>query len=302
MSRYRSIFGLLALIFVVCAAVELVLRWSGAGVSLTDTRGVGQVGLFVIIIPFLIGFAARRGGGPLVFMKPYNANFGRALAGFAAMWVQAVLLMIIAYALLSWMGYVSWSQEAWANFSLTLLRKTITALLVVVVLAYTEEMIFRAFVMRHLRYNGTFWVGFWAVVIGSAIFSVTHLISYKDAWTLWDVGGLLFGLWLLGSLFAITYIATGSIACSMGVHAGLLGFKVFLRRTDLLVYQPDVWWLGGTEDIRMAPISWLLMILIAAITWATRHQLRKHFYIEPAIADWDKPGRATTDRTSTTRN
>lgn len=289
MSRYLSLLGLLAVVFAACAIVEALLRWSGAGVSLTDTRGIGQVGLFLIVIPFLVAFAIRRGGGPAVYLKPYKANFGRALAGFAVMWVQAVILMIVAYALLGWLGYVAWSPEAWANLSLTLARRTVVALLVVVILAFTEEMIFRAFVLRHLRYNATFRVTFWAVVVGSAVFSASHLISYKDAWTFADVGSLLFGLWLLGGLFAVTYVATGSIACSMGVHAGLLGFKVFLRRTDILTYQPDVWWLGDSNDLRLAPLSWLLMVLIAAITWATRHQLRKNFYIEPAVSDWHRP-------------
>lgn len=294
MSRYLSLLGLLLVVFAACAIVETVLRWSGAGVSLTDTKGAGQVGLFVVIIPFLIAFAVRRGGGPLVYLKPYQANFRRALAGFAAMWVQAVILMIVAYALLGWLGYVGWSQEAWANFSVALLFKTLIALLVVVILAFTEEMIFRAFVIRHLRYKATFWVSFWAVAIGSAIFSATHLISYKEAWTFADLGSLLFGLWLLGGLFAVTYIATGSIACAMGIHAGLLGFKVFLRRTDILAYQPDVWWLGASDDLRLAPLSWALMIIIGAITWASRHQLRKNFYIEPAVADWDRPEKLTS--------
>lgn len=289
MSRYISLFFLFVVIFAACAAVELILRVSGAGISLTDTKGIGQVGLFLVIIPILIVFAIRRGGGPRVFCKPYLANLPRALAGFAAMFVQAVVLMVVAYGVLGLLGYVSWSQEAWANLTPTLLGKTVVALLVVVMLAYTEEHIFRGFVLRHLRYNSTFQVTAAAVIVGSAVFSVSHLISYNDAWTFDDVGGLLFGLWLLGGLFAITYIATGSIGCSIGVHVGLLGFKVFLRRTDLLDYHPDVWWLGGTNDIRLAPISWLLMIIIAAITWATRHQLRKRFYIEPVVADWDDP-------------
>lgn len=103
------------------------------------------------------------------------------------------------------------------------------------------------------------------------------------------MASLLFGLFLLGGLFIVTYIASGSLACAIGMHAGLLGFKVFLRRTDLLDYQPDVWWLGGSEDIRLAPITWLLMVLIGIFIWVTRRQLRRHFYIEPAVAPL-KPG------------
>lgn len=284
MSRYLSLLGLFVVLFAACAAVEFVLRLTGAGVSLRDTKGIGQVSLFLVIIPILIIFAVRRGGGPAVYLKPYLANLPRAFAGFGVMWLQAVILMIIAYGLLGAMGYLTWSSEAWANFSMQVLGKTIIALLVVLILAYTEEHIFRGFVFRHLRYDGTPRVTIAALVVGSMIFSASHLISYKDAWTFAELASLLFGLFLLGCLFVVTYIASGSLACSMGVHAGLLGFKVFLRRTDLLDYQPDVWWLGSSSDIRLAPIVWVLMILIAAITWATRHQLRRHFYIEPAIA------------------
>jgi membrane protease YdiL (CAAX protease family) len=208
----------------------------------------------------------------------------RALAGFAAMWIQAVVLMVLAYAFLGWLGFVSWSPEAIAALSVGLFGKTLVALIVVVILAVTEELIFRGFVLRHLRYSVTPAVTIAALIASSALFSVSHLISYKDAWTVGEVGSLLFGLFLLGGLFAITYVATGSLACSIGVHAGLLGFKVFLRRTDLLLYQPDVWWLGESNDLRLAPISWLLMILIAALTWATRRDLRHRFGIEPATS------------------
>ncbi|MCC6203403.1 MAG: CPBP family intramembrane metalloprotease [Hyphomicrobiales bacterium] len=290
MSRYVSLFVLLVIVFVACAAVEFVLHATGAGVSLRDTKGIGQVSLFLIIIPILVIFAVRRGGGPAVFLKPYLANLPRALAGFGAMWAQAVVLMAIAYGLLGLMGFVSWSSEAWASFSMALLGKTIVALLVVIVLAYTEEHIFRAFVFRHLRYDETPRVTVAAIVVAAALFSVTHLISYKDSWALADVASLLFGLFLLGGLFIVTYIASGSLACAIGMHAGLLGFKVFLRRTDLLDYQPDVWWLGGSEDIRLAPITWLLMVLIGIFIWVTRRQLRRHFYIEPAVAPL-KPGK-----------
>lgn len=284
LSRYVSLFVLLVIVFAACAVGELLLIASGAGVSLMDTKGIGQVSLFLIILPILVIFAIRRGGGPVAFVKPYLANIPRTLAGFGAMWLQAVILMIIAYALLGLMGFVGWSSEAWANLSGEIVRKTGVALLVVLVLAYTEEHIFRAFVFRHLRYNETPAVTIAALVVAAALFSVSHLISYKDAWTFAEVASLLFGLFLLGALFIVTYVASGSLACAIGMHAGLLGFKVVLRRTDLLDYQPDVWWLGGSEDIRLAPITWLLMILIGIFIWATRHHLRRHFYIEPAVA------------------
>lgn len=284
MSRYLTTVVLLALIFVACAAVEAVLRLTGSTVSLTDTRGIGQVSLFVVIIPILMLFAWRRGGGPILFLRPYWANKRRAFAGFGVMWLQAVAIMLIAYGLLAAMGYVSWSSEAWAAITPKLLKKTFIALLVVLILAYTEEMIFRGFLLRHLRFNDKLPTTIAAVVVGSLIFSASHLISYKGEWTFAELSSLLFGLFLLGALFATTYIATGSIACSIGVHAGLLGFKVFLRRTDLLTYHPDVWWLGSSTDLRLAPVSWLLMVIIAAITWSMRHTLRQQFYIEPVVA------------------
>lgn len=284
MSRYVSLFLLLVVVAAACVVVELALRLLGAPISLTDTKGTGQVLLFVVILPILIVFAVRRGGGPAVFLAPYFANLSRAFAGFGAMWLKAVILMAIAYGLLGLMGYVSWSSEAWANFSLTLLQKTIVALLVVVILAYTEEHIFRAFVFRHLRYDTSPAVTWAALITAAALFSVMHLISYKDAWTFHDVAGLLFGLFLLGGLFIVTYISTGSLACSIGMHSGLLGFKVFLRRTDLLDYSPDAWWLGNSNDIRLAPATWVLMIIIGLITWSLRHRLRAKFSIEPVTA------------------
>ena len=289
MSRYLSILVLIALIFIACMIVETAFRWSGSGLSLTDTKGAGQVALFLVIIPFLLGFALKRGGGPATFLKPYAANLKRALAGFATMWLFAVAVMIATYAALGALGYVGWSSEAWAAFSGRLLYKTVVALLVVVVLAVTEEMIFRGFLLRHLRFNDKASTTILALVVGSLIFSVSHLISHDGAWTAADLSSRILGLFLLGGLFAVTYVATGSIACSIGMHSGLLGFKVFLRRTDLLTYHPDAWWLGTSSDLRLAPGTWFLMILVAAIVWSIRHWLRRRFYIEPVVADWDRP-------------
>ena len=283
--RYVHICLLLGFIAAVGVAAEGVFQYFGSEHSLTDRSGPGQLMLFAIVIPSLLWFSwVVAGVSPLQLGARYLGEPRRVLGGFLLMYGVATLTLAIALLILAALGRAEWSESAWEAISPRTVRRTAVALLVVLVLATVEELIFRAFFLRYLRSNDTLRVTIAAVLGSSLIFSLSHLIALPAPW--YDPGKipLLFGLFMIGVLTGTAYVATGSIACSVGIHCGLLGFKVFFRHTGLVNLTPDgSWWLGGSADLRVGPLSWLVLLAMTAAIILARHWLRRRFWVEDAV-------------------
>ena len=262
-------------------AIEAVLRLSRSSYSLGDSRGPGEWAFIAIALAAALLFSryvARVDS--LQFVARYVMLWRRTLKGFLLTLGATMLFAAAGYLALAALGYVQWSQAAWENLRSDIVQKSAIALLIVLVLASVEETIFRAFLLRYLRYNDTFWVTVGAVVVSSAIFSVSHLVALIDVWHLIGKTSLLTGLFLIGLLLGTVYVVTGSLACSIGVHCGLLGFKVVLIRTDVINLASD--WLVN-DDIRRAPLAWLVFLAatLAFVLW--RRRLHEAFRVETAV-------------------
>lgn len=289
--RYRNMLLFLLGLGVVAVAVEAILHALHAPFSLTDRKGPGQIILFAIgIIPSLWFSRAVAGVSFIDFVRGYRRDWRRMARGFLSMFLLAAGAMLVVYIFLTAIGTTRWSQTAWNDLTPEIWGRTAIALLVVLVLATTEEMIFRAFILRYFRWSSAPSVTIAAIIASALIFSLSHLIALQQS-SRDDFAPLLFGLFLLGALLGTVYVVTGSIACSIGIHAGLLGFKVFLRRTELIDYAPGGL-TGGSSDLRTGPGIWLVMVLtiIAFIYW--RKWLRQKFWIEAVVFD----ERATDNR------
>ena len=262
-------------------AIEAVLRLSRSSYSLADSRGPGEWAFIAIALAAVLLFSryvARVDS--LQFVARYAMQWRRTLKGFLLTFGVTMLFAAAGYLVLAALGYVQWSQAAWENLRSDVVEKSAIALLIVLVLASVEETIFRAFLLRYLRYNDTFWVTVGAVVVSSAIFSVSHLVALIDVWHLIGKTSLLTGLFLIGLLLGTVYVVTGSLACSIGVHCGLLGFKVVLIRTDVINLASD--WLVN-DDIRRAPLAWLVFLAatLAFVLW--RRRLHEAFWVETVV-------------------
>ena len=258
-----------------------MLRLSRSSYSLADSRGPGEWAFIAIALAAALLFSryvARVDS--LQFVARYVMLWRRTLKGFLLTFGATMLFAAAGYLALAALGYVQWSQAAWENLRSDVVEKSAIALLIVLVLASVEETIFRAFLLRYLRYNDTFWVTVGAVVVSSAIFSVSHLVALIDVWHLIGKTSLLTGLFLIGLLLGTVYVVTGSLACSIGVHCGLLGFKVILIRTDVINLVPD--WLVN-DDIRRSPLAWLVFLAatLAIVLW--RRRLHEAFRVETAV-------------------
>jgi membrane protease YdiL (CAAX protease family) len=282
--RYLKLLVFAGILAAACLAVDAVLVGSGSGYSLSDSRGPGQIALFLIIIPAIALFSRFVAGVDIFgWFGLYWRERGRALRGFGIAFAFGFGVMLAGYLFLAAMGQASFSQAAWQAMSLKIVERTLVGLLVVVVLATTEELIFRGFVLRYLRSATGAALTIAAVVASSAIFSVTHLIALPPPHFTLDYLPLLFGLFLLGALLAVTYLATGSLAMSIGLHSGLLGFKVFLRKTQLVEVTPEAWWLNESTDIRVSPVAWGVLVAMGVVIFLLRHRLYARFAVERPV-------------------
>lgn len=274
--RYKNLLLFMLALAIVGGAVEALLRLVHAPISLTDGSGPGEVLVFVIVLPAILWFSQKIAGvNAFAFLGGYVRDGRRALRGFGLTFATAVIAMLAIHLILAYAGRLWWSHEAWNALTPQIWVRTITSLLVVLVLATTEEIIFRGFVLRYLRSDSSLAVTVAAVVASSVIFSLSHLIALRGFATT----ELLIGLFCLGMLLGVVYVVTGSLACSIGVHAGLLGFKVFLHRAQLVEYIG-----GGKSDLRISPDIWLALLATALVFIALRKWLRPSLWIETAVS------------------
>lgn len=286
--RYLYICLFLVFLPLPLALLETVYRVSGSGLSIFDTRGIGQVSMLFTVIVMVLGYVTLVARDNVrEFFMLYLRNWRVALRGFLIMLAIAWAIVIAAYLVMGALGYVQWSQEAWADMTWRVARRTFVALLVVLVLAVTEELMFRVFLMRYLRWNTSKAVTIGAVLFSSFLFASVHNLTDPLAWFQPEDAMLFVGLFLLGILLCVTYLVTGSFWCAVAVHSGLLGSKVFLRRTEVIDVSTGTWWLN-TPDLRATPLTWALFAGLAIAIYLLRKPLAERFAIERPVVSTAK--------------
>jgi membrane protease YdiL (CAAX protease family) len=280
-TRYISVSLLFGIITAALVMVELVLRNSGSGLSIFDTRGAGQVLLLAVPLALITLFVTRiPNGDPVGFATLYLRDGRRAASGFLWFWAVPTLIIVSAYAAVGLLGHVTVSREALAAFNADIAFKTLVSLLVVVVLATTEELIFRGFLMRYLIHERTPAAIVSAVIVAALVFALLHNLTDPLAWFTPEEFPLLVGLFTLAVLLSVTYLSTGSITCAIGIHTAFLGSKVFLRRTEFVDVNHPALMLQNSADLRESPLVWLLWLVMAAVIYAMRKPLRARFAVE----------------------
>jgi hypothetical protein len=88
------------------------------------------------------------------------------------------------------------------------------------------------------------------------VHNITHPLELVT--TQWKLG---LGLFLLGFLLNLVFIISQKLYVGMGVHAGLVYVKVFLRRIPCITYASSLpWWLNS--DLRQSLITHLLFAVV----------------------------------------
>jgi membrane protease YdiL (CAAX protease family) len=283
--RYFNIALLGVALVAVLWLIEFGFQSSQSGFSIYDTKGIGQITLLAATLIMVTAFSKFVGGSaPFGFFAPYLISSKKSFAGFGWFYLVTTLIIVLGYLWFALQGAVSISDQGVANLSLKIAERTLVGLLVVVVLAFTEEMIFRVFLMRYLMWDASKSAAFAAVISASLIFAFLHNLTDPLAWFTAEQFPLFIGLFILGALLCVTYISTGSITCAIGLHTGFLGSKVFLRKTQLLSVDPQMLMLQDNSDLRMSPIVWGLWIAMGLGIYLMREKLRARFRIEADLS------------------
>ncbi len=254
-------------------------------IDLTANKGTGQIILYLLVLLSVAGFARWVWKEPLgERLRLYRQQWRTSLRGFALMAGITLIAQMILFAILMAFGLDRWSSEAAHHFTAKIINNTLKALLIIPVLTTTEELIFRAFAFNYLREQAAH-IGInrrdMMAAIGSAlIFALSHEFHTPLEWFTRNGWPMFIGLVLLGVLLAVTYRATGSLAAGIGVHTALVWLNEFYKITGLLVFNITSPWMGVNNDLRTAPVVWILFILLTVLFWKWGPRLRPQLCVE----------------------
>jgi len=127
-----------------------------------------------------------------------------------------------------------------------------------------EELVFRGFLLQHLLpFSRPV-----AVAVSSALYALVHLKTTSLGLGIWFE---LIGLFLLGSVLSLSYLATHQLYIALGLHASL---AYGARVNKLVVHffpEPPTLWVMGTGRLVNGMVSWALLLVIGGIVmWWTR--------------------------------
>ncbi len=143
-------------------------------------------------------------------------------------------------------------------------RTVVGFLPVAVLVSLLEEIVFRGFILQQLQRCSTVL----AVITSSALYAIVHV---RIAEFTFSMGLELIGLFLLGAILCLSYLTTGQLYLSMGLHAAL----AYAARVNKLIFEfPDsyaaVAWLSGTSRLINGVMVWIGLLGMAGIVvwWA----------------------------------
>ncbi len=285
--KLLMIIGLGGVVFAVCWLIQTAASLAGIPLNLAARSGPGQVTLYLVGLVCVYLFTRyvwkRSTAAPF---RLYWDNRRVALRGFVFFYGVAAVSAAALYAACLAAGTVEWSDDILTRLTPSNGIRIVAAFAATVVLASSEELIFRGFGFRFLLGGGGRLATAAALAGSALLFAAVHNFRDPLAWFTPAGLSLLLGLALLGVVLAYAYLVTGSLACSVGLHGGLLGVHdVILQRTDAVSLVQTTWWMGVGDDIRTAPIAWLFLVLIAVFFWRFGSRLRRRFEIESVIPD-----------------
>ncbi|MEP0943211.1 MAG: type II CAAX endopeptidase family protein [Rhizobiaceae bacterium] len=282
--RYLYICIFLAALPLPMVVIEMFFIATDSGFSVFDGRGTGQITLYGAALLFVVIYSRYVAvDSPFYFMDLYRKAWRRTLMGFAAFSLFSVTLSALAFAMTIGMDTVSYNPENLEKLSNKRIIRLFISLPIASVLAMVEESMFRGFLMRYLRWKPTRTATILAVAFASFVFAFVHNLNDPLSWVEPDKIRLFVGLFVLGSTLCTVYICTGSLFCSVGLHAGFLFAENARNYTKVLQISDAEWWMAVHHDVRTAPITWLLFALIGLAAYLLRHKLHPIFAVEKAV-------------------
>jgi hypothetical protein len=118
-----------------------------------------------------------------------------------------------------------------------------------------------------------------AAILSAVIFALARRFDNPLSWLELKYFGLFVGLMLLGCMLALVYYVANSLACSVGVHSGLIWIAL-AKKTLIIQVATSGWDISIDFDPRTGPAAWILFVLLIVVFWTLRFWLRRNFAIE----------------------
>jgi membrane protease YdiL (CAAX protease family) len=278
--RILYLLGCIASVYAAYWAAQWAVTGAGIPIDLSAGSGIGEV-LFLVIVLICAYLFTRLVWRQSVFgfFLGYLRAWRKTLGGFALCAALTFAVALLWFVLVFEVGGARWSSAAWAQIDGHTIMVALRRGLVAIVLASTEEIVFRGIGFKYLIGAGGKVAVLRAAILSSLIFALSHHFQDPQFWL--DIGalGLFIGLFLIGILLALVYWTANSLACAIGVHSGLIWIAV-LRKTEIVQLAPSGWPVSNAFDPRAQPSVWLLFILLVVMFWGLRHQMHRVFAIE----------------------
>ncbi len=200
------------------------------------------------LAPVIIGFIIRQEKLSFVDLGVTKEIFISLGSGL----ILALTTLAIVFVLESVLGLVNWH---WQNRQ-KLVVAAPSILVLGLVIALVEEIVFRGFIFSQLNQDYPYWS---AAIISSLIFALLHLVWERKT-TLPQIPGL----WLMGMILVVARLAdNGSLGLAWGLHTGWIWGLSCIDTGEVLTYkQPEKPWLTGINQQPLAGIAGIFCLLI----------------------------------------
>lgn len=251
-------------IYITVLMIQPIALWLDPTFSLLANRGVGKIGITVLVIWQILLLLLTQSKAAVIDFLQTNLLFFKT-----SEWLKDFLKFFEIFALLhaAFLGVLYFAGYAYLvpvsiKFNFSFISKLLLGFVATFFLAWTEELIFRGTVYKIFVAELS---PLTSAISASFIFMLAHNLTNPLALvtTDWKLG---VGLFLLGLLLNLIFIVTGKLYTGMGIHAGLVFVKVFLRRVPFLAFMPPASLpFFMDKDLRQSVLVHLIFIVVNAI-------------------------------------
>jgi membrane protease YdiL (CAAX protease family) len=205
-SRREQIFELLVFLFLIVPSMVLsFFAINQGGVSFTLTA-VATIARDLALVCLILFFVWRNREGVRAIGWNFEDFWREAVLG-AFLFIPVFFAAGLLDSFLQSIGFSAPSTPLPTTPTVESFSETILAFILVVIVAFAEETIFRGYLI--LRLEGIFNSPAWAVILSAVIFSLGH--GYEGSSGVVTVGAI-------GAVFAIVYLWRRSLTAPMVMH------------------------------------------------------------------------------------
>lgn len=255
-SAFWKVFGFfgcwLVLWLPIALPLAMVLKWNPLQHSITIAQKLPLLASLYLLAPLLVYSAAALEN--LTLAEYGLIGIGEMLRSIATGLCCGVSGLVLLFVIERYLGWLTWQLSNSLQMT-SLLASLLTTLVLALWISFTEELVFRGWLLTTLEQDYSVWI---AASIASFIFAVLHLI-----WEGWSGLPQLPGLWLMGMILTLARsLDNGSLGLAIGLHAGWVWTIAY---TDTIQFtQPSEAspaWLTGLGGKPLAGVMGILFLL-----------------------------------------